>query len=84
LHEENIVKKTCKELGVTQKELANITSISLPTIQRWSSSNKIPKQNIIFLELLIKNHNIQNELDEIKKFFQTFEKYSSVIKGSSI
>jgi len=81
LNEENIVKQTCKELGVTQKELAKITSISLPTIERWSSSNKIPKQNIIFLKLLVKNNNMQNELNEIKNFFKIFEKYSNMAKG---
>jgi predicted transcriptional regulator len=32
--EENLVKKTCRELGITQKELANLTGFSEAVISR--------------------------------------------------
>jgi transcriptional regulator with XRE-family HTH domain len=34
--EENLVKKTCKELGITQKELAEKIGVSQQTITNWS------------------------------------------------
>jgi len=33
--DENLVKKTCRELNITQKELANILEVSETTIMRW-------------------------------------------------
>jgi predicted transcriptional regulator len=36
LEEENLVKKTCKELGITQKELAEKIGVSPHTITRWN------------------------------------------------
>jgi len=33
--EENLVKKTCKELGITQKELAEKLGVSQTTVMRW-------------------------------------------------
>jgi transcriptional regulator with XRE-family HTH domain len=33
---ENIVKKTCKELGITQKELAEILGVAEDTVSKWS------------------------------------------------
>jgi predicted transcriptional regulator len=78
MEEENLVKKTCRELGITQKELAEKTSISLPTINRWSSTNKIPKQNVMFLNLLLENNQLQNQLSEFQNFFHKFNKLSSI------
>ncbi|EJF07248.1 putative transcriptional regulator with C-terminal CBS domains [Thiovulum sp. ES] len=75
--EENLVKKTCRELGITQKELAEKTGISLPTINRWSASNQIPKQNIIFLETILENQKLQNKLLEFQDFFEKFKTLSS-------
>jgi DNA-binding XRE family transcriptional regulator len=34
--EENLVKKTCRELGITQKELAEKIGVSPHTITRWN------------------------------------------------
>ena len=34
--EENLVKKTCKELGITQKELAEKIGVTPHTITRWN------------------------------------------------
>jgi transcriptional regulator with XRE-family HTH domain len=35
LEEENLVKKTCKELGITQKELAKIFGVTPHTVTNW-------------------------------------------------
>jgi transcriptional regulator with XRE-family HTH domain len=56
--EENLVKKTCRELGITQKELAEITKIDKANISRWNSNQrKIPSYIEIYLETLLRlNH----------------------------
>jgi len=47
--EENLVKKTCRELGITQKELAEKMGITDRTISNWANNKvEIPKN---FLEL---------------------------------
>jgi len=75
--QENLVKKTCKELGITQKELAEITKVSLPTIQRWSFSNNIPPQHIVFLNLILENRNLYSQIEKMQNVFQDIQKYSS-------
>jgi DNA-binding XRE family transcriptional regulator len=37
--EENLVKKTCKELGITQKELAEMMEVTPHTITDWGRGN---------------------------------------------
>ncbi|EJF06813.1 Helix-turn-helix protein [Thiovulum sp. ES] len=58
--EENLVKKTCRELGITQKELAKMLDVSQDTVTNWTKGE--PKQIIkVLLEALIykkKFHNI--------------------------
>lgn len=54
--EDNIVKLTCKELGITQKELAERIGVSEPTMNRWASKpREIPENGINHLNLLIEN-----------------------------
>jgi transcriptional regulator with XRE-family HTH domain len=66
LEEENLVKKTCKELGITQKELAEKIGVSPEAVSRWNrGTNKIPKAvELLFLTLLenIKYKKIDQEL----------------------
>jgi DNA-binding XRE family transcriptional regulator len=65
--EENLVKKTCRELGITQKELAEKLNLSLPTINRWSSDNsKIPKLGKIALSLIIENISYKFKFNQLK------------------
>jgi len=35
----NLVKKTCRELGITQKELAKFFGVSQNTITTWGKGN---------------------------------------------
>jgi transcriptional regulator with XRE-family HTH domain len=64
---DNIVKKTCKELGITQKELADMLEVSQPTISEWQKGN-IPKMARMALELLLENKQLKNKLDGIRQF----------------
>jgi DNA-binding XRE family transcriptional regulator len=51
--EENLVKKTCRELGITQKELAEKIGLSKQTVYDWSSEKTpIPNWGFNFMKLL--------------------------------
>lgn len=58
--DENIVKRTCKELGITQKELADKFGISTSAISQWGAD--IPKTAQVALELMIENHQLKKDL----------------------
>jgi transcriptional regulator with XRE-family HTH domain len=65
LEEENLVKKTCKELGITQKELANILNLSQNTISNWAKG-ELDKANQVLLESMVykkKFNDLQNILN---------------------
>lgn len=42
MSENNIVKRVCKELGVTQKELAEKIGVAEQTVRGWSSGKELP------------------------------------------
>lgn len=65
--EQNIVKKVCAELGITQKELAEIMKINDVTVRSWSSKGQIPDSSIVFMEYIIENKKLKDDLTIIKK-----------------
>jgi transcriptional regulator with XRE-family HTH domain len=67
--EVNLVKKTCKELGITQKELAKRIGVSERTISTWAKGKFEPHIEIL-LKALINEH----------KYSKVFENIS-IIKG---
>ena len=64
--EENLVKKTCRELGITQKELAERIGVNSGTVRNWSSNNIIPQNIMNHLNLLVE----YNKEVEFKKKFK--------------
>ena len=53
MEKENIVKKTCKELGITQKELAERMSIHEETVSKWArNTTDVPQWAIKHFDLL--------------------------------
>ena len=50
---ENIVKKVCKELGITQKELAERIGVNDVTVRTWSSKGNVPEWAVKFMNLLL-------------------------------
>lgn len=64
--EQNIIHQACKEFGVIQKELASMLGVSIPTIERWAQSGKVPKQAQIQINLLLENRVLKNTVDEVK------------------
>jgi DNA-binding transcriptional regulator YiaG len=72
--EENLVKKTCRELGITQKELAKITGFKEQTLRNWSSKGEMPEYSIGYLSLLIEHH-------KQKKALQSFQQFSNYLNS---
>ncbi len=66
---ENIVKKTCKELGITQKELAERLGVNDGTPAQWSSKGNIPEMAQKSMELLLENEILKNKLNKFKTAF---------------
>jgi predicted transcriptional regulator len=67
--DENIVKKVCNELGITQKELALIMGVNDGTPAQWSSKGNIPDMASKFMKCLIENKRLKEKTQKIDKFF---------------
>lgn len=65
----NIVKETAKELGMTQKQLAEYIGVSEDTVSKWSrGAVETPKWALKMFDLLIvekKYKNLEIGLDRI-------------------
>jgi predicted transcriptional regulator len=61
--EENLVKKTCRELGITQKELAERIGLSANSIKRIATSETITNQVKKAIELLLLTEHQKKELE---------------------
>ncbi len=79
--EENLVKKTCRELGITQKELAKRVGVSNTTISDWNNyRTPIPKWAENSMQMLIE----LKEFQAIKKGFQNLVDSDMQIRISPI
>lgn len=58
----NIVKQTAKELGITQKELAERIGVSQGTLNNMASSGA-SEQVTKALELLLENHRLKKDVE---------------------
>jgi predicted transcriptional regulator len=63
----NIVKKVCKELGITQKELAEMLDINPSAISNWVN-NDIPKMAQLVLEQIIEIKDLKSKLKKVNDF----------------
>lgn len=68
--QENIVKRTCQELGITQKELAEKLGVSVETISKASSSGNVSNQLNTGMLLLIE---LKNKNEELKQYYKLKE-----------
>lgn len=71
----NIVKHACKELGITQKELADKLGVSKPSVERWAQG-ETPEQAANQINLLLENTAMKKELEELRNAIKTIMKYS--------
>ena len=72
--EENLVKKVCKEYKITQIELAKKLDIPRGTISRWISTKHIPRTAELALNLMLKNRELENQLNSFKIFRDALNK----------
>ncbi|MDR0666913.1 MAG: helix-turn-helix transcriptional regulator [Campylobacteraceae bacterium] len=67
---DNIVKQTCKELGITQKELAERIGVAENTVSQWSRGvSPLPQWAVKTFELL----KIETKYNTIKRFFSDLD-----------
>jgi len=70
---DNLVKKTCKELGINQKQLAEITKFKEQTIRNWSSKGAIPDYGKAFLDMLLKFSRQKETINHFKNFNKSLQ-----------
>ena len=69
----NVVKEICKELAITQKQLAEILEVPEGTVSSWAVKNEIPrlgKKAIEFYTASVKNQKI---VDSYKDFIHLLQ-----------
>lgn len=77
--DENIVKRVCKELGITQRELAERLGVHITAVQKWvANANELPLQTQKVLELVLENHHLKTKVEKIEKIISLF---NELIKG---
>jgi DNA-binding transcriptional regulator YiaG len=73
VRKDNVVKSTCKELNITQKQLAEILEVPEGTVSSWAVKNEIPrlgKKAIEFYKTSAKNQKI---VDSYKDFIHLLQ-----------
>lgn len=70
----NIVKKVCKELGITQKELAEKIGVPHPTVARWASG-EVPEQGKKLIELYYENVKLKNKLSKVSDALKVLREF---------
>jgi DNA-binding XRE family transcriptional regulator len=71
---ENIIKTTCKELGVTQKELAERIGVAEQTIYNWNSGKEIPEWGAKSIANLLEAHKHRRIVEAGRTFFDLLNK----------
>ena len=65
---DNIVKRLCKEIGITQKELARVLEVPEGTVSSWAVKNEIPRLGKKAIEFYMEN----KKKEEIIKSYKNF------------
>ncbi|QKF91603.1 DNA-binding transcriptional regulator [Campylobacter sp. CCUG 57310] len=69
MHGANIVKTVCKELNITQRELAQRLGVHQNMPAKWSSGDEPSQMAVKFMELLMNYEKIKKQLDKFKQGF---------------
>lgn len=73
--EENIVKRVCKELGITQRELAERIGMSADSLRTLSAKGQISKMTEAAVKLVA-------EVESLKKDLEKYENLRNAIKDA--
>ena len=71
---DNIVKRLCKEMGITQKELAKILEIPEGTVSSWAVKNEIPRLGKKAIEFYMQNQKQKEVIKSYKNFVDMLQK----------
>ncbi|MBR8464427.1 helix-turn-helix transcriptional regulator [Campylobacter sp. faydin G-24] len=72
--EENIVKRVCSELGITQRELAERLGLHITAVQKWvANADDLPLQTQKVLELVLENHHLKSKVEKIDKILNLID-----------
>lgn len=63
---DNLIKKTCKELGLTYRELGEAIGLTEASIKRLATSDEISLQVEKSLQMLLKIQDLENELQDFR------------------
>ncbi len=63
---QNIVKRVCKELGITQRELAERIGMSADSLRTLSAKGQISMQTEAAINLVLENESLKKELENYK------------------
>ncbi|MFT7859624.1 MAG: DUF6166 domain-containing protein [Sulfurimonas sp.] len=69
----NVVKNVCKELGITQKQLAEILEVPEGTVSSWAVKDEIPRLGKKAIEFYIANQKNQKIVDSYKNFIELLQ-----------
>ena len=73
--DDNIVKRVCKELGITQRELADRIGMSADSLNNAVNQNKISKMAETAINLVL-------EVETLKKELLKYENLKSALKDA--
>jgi DNA-binding transcriptional regulator YiaG len=71
---DNVVKRYCKELGITQKELAKILEVPEGTVSSWAVKNEIPRLGKKAIEFYIEIKKNEDIVSTYKNFVDLLQK----------
>ena len=72
--QENIIKTTCKELGLTYRELAEKIGVKESTLNKVASTGEISDLMKKAIALYLETLNLKKELEEYQQFKQFIKK----------
>ncbi|MCZ6161968.1 helix-turn-helix transcriptional regulator [Campylobacter ureolyticus] len=73
MSDENIVKKVCRELEITQRELAERLGVAQNTPAQWATQTEPPEMAVKFMELMLKYKKTETQLNKFKKAFELID-----------
>ena len=69
----NIVKEICKQLSITQKQLAEVLEVPEGTVSSWAVKNEIPRLGKKAIEFYMQNQKNQKIVDSYKNFINLLQ-----------
>ena len=69
----NVVKELCKELNITQKNLAELLEVPEGTVSSWAVKNEIPRLGKKAIEFYVQSRKNQEIVDSYKSFINLLQ-----------